>query len=104
VRKHDRPAQLLVGMPDVQAEPEVRLYRLVELRALQALDQPDRLERRVRALAVDLVDRVPIPLAAGAPESTSTPIARAVPAMTFIASSTSRAFRPGIFVSAIERS
>ena len=33
-----------------------------------------------------------------------TPIERAVPAMTFIASSTSRAFRSGIFASAIERS
>ena len=33
----------------------------------------------------------------------STPIERAVPAMIFIACSTSRAFRSGIFVSAIDR-
>ena len=36
--------------------------------------------------------------------STSTPMLRAVPAMTCIACSTSRAFRSVIFVSAIERS
>src|ERR671918_791023 len=36
--------------------------------------------------------------------ATSTPIERAVPAITFIASSTSRAFRSGIFASAMERS
>ena len=31
VREHDRPAELLVGVPHVQAEPEVRLDGLVEL-------------------------------------------------------------------------
>ena len=32
VREHQRPAKLLVGVPDVQAEAEVRLDGLVELR------------------------------------------------------------------------
>ena len=39
VREHQRPAELLVGMADVQAEAEVRLDRLVELRAVAKLLQ-----------------------------------------------------------------
>src|SRR5207302_8924624 len=79
--------------------------RLVELRPLEALEQPDRLERGVRTLAIELLARRPVSLPVnGHQTSVSTPMERAVPAMTFIASSTSRAFRSGIFVSAIERS
>jgi hypothetical protein len=37
------PAQLLVGVPDVEPEPEVHLDGLVELRVGQALEQRDRL-------------------------------------------------------------
>ena len=36
VREHQRAAQLLVGVADVQAEAEVRLDRLVELRPVAA--------------------------------------------------------------------
>src|SRR5207302_3642586 len=105
VGKHDRPTQLLIRMAHVQSEPEVRLDRLVELRPLEALEQPDRLERGVRTLAIELLARRPVSLPVnGHQTSVSTPMERAVPAMTFIASSTSRAFRSGIFVSAIERS
>src|SRR6185436_53492 len=98
VRKHQRAPQLLVGMTDVQAETDVRLDGLVELRALPGLDHLDRLERRVRLLAVDLSARRTVLLAVpGHQSSTSTPIERAVPATTSIAASMSRAFRSGIF-------
>ena len=104
VRQHQRPAQLLVRVADVQPEAEVHLDGLVELGALDVLEDLDRLDRRVEVLAVDLRPRRGVALAVGAHASTSTPIERAVPAMTFIACSTSCAFRSGIFVSAIERS
>src|SRR5207249_4653585 len=95
---------LLVGMADVQPESNVGLDGLVELRPFEALHHPDRLERRIRLLAVDLRAGRPVLLAVlGHYLSTSTPIDRAVPAITFIAASTSRAFRSGIFVSAIWR-
>src|SRR5919204_563468 len=76
---------------------------LVELLVREALQHPDRLDRRVEALAVDLGAGRPVILAVLTHRSVSTPIERAVPATTFIASSTSRAFKSGIFVSAIWR-
>ena len=100
--KHDRPAKLLVGVAHVQAEPEVRLDRLVESGAVGFLENAHRFARRVGLLAVDQLERRAVALAMGAHGVVSTPIERAVPAITFIASSTSRAFRAGIFVSAIE--
>src|SRR4029078_5571915 len=96
------PAQLLVGVTDVQTEADVRLDGLVELRPVPTLQHPHRLERRVHLLAVDLRPGVPVLLAV-AHLSTSTPIDRAVPAITYIAASMSRGFRPVIFVSAIWR-
>ena len=55
VRKHQRPAELLVGVADVETEAEVRLHCLVEGRALEALQELERLDGRVLSLAVDLV-------------------------------------------------
>src|SRR5262249_27976190 len=92
-----------LGVPHVEAQVEVRLDCLVELRPLERLDQPDRLRRRVEPLAIDLLARRAICLAVRHYQSTSTPIDRAVPAITSIAWSTSRAFRSGSFVSAICR-
>ena len=54
VGQGDRPAQLLVGVADVEPGANVGLHRLRELRRLDLLDQPDRLGWRVLALAVDL--------------------------------------------------
>src|SRR5262249_24801133 len=99
-----RPAKLLLGMADVQAQIEVHLDGLVELRALARLEQPNRLDRRVHALAVDRAARPAVSLPVLRHQfSTSTPIERAVPAITFIASSTSRALRSTSFVSAMLR-
>src|SRR5205823_5808689 len=103
VREHQRPAELLLGMADVEAQVEVDLHRLVELLLGEGLEQADRLGRRVELLAVDRRARGAVTLPVLTHRSVSTPIERAVPATTFIASSTSRAFRSGILVSAIER-
>src|SRR3954471_560777 len=103
MREHQRPAQLLLGVAHVQPEVEVHLDGLVELLFGKALQHADRLCRRVQLLTVDLGARRPIVLAVLTHRSVSTPIERAVPATTFIACSTSRAFGSGIFVSAIER-
>src|SRR5439155_20734947 len=65
VREHQRPAQLLLRVPDVETEVEVRLDGLVELRGLEALQEPDRLGRRVELLAVEGRARVPVILAMG---------------------------------------
>ena len=82
VRQHQRAAELLVRVADVQPEAEVHLDRLVELRARKVLEHPYRLDGRVRPLAVD---RRPGRLVALAvlchQRSTSTPMLRAVPAM-----------------------
>src|SRR5262249_17153371 len=104
VREHQRPPELLLGVADVEAEAEMRLDALVQLPAPQLVEQAYRLGWRVELLAVDLTAGVPVRLAVLAHRSTSTPMLRAVPAMTRIACSTSRAFKSGIFVSAIERS
>src|SRR6266540_3593775 len=104
MRKHQRPAELLLGVPDVEPEVEVHFDGLVELRGREALQHPDRLDRRVEPLAVDLRARGAVILPMLAHRSVSTPIERAVPATISIACSTSRAFRSGIFASAIRRS
>src|SRR6185503_12306862 len=101
VREHQRPAELLLGMADVEAEVEVRLDALVELGRLRVLQQAHGLRRRVELLAVDRGARVPVVLPV-LHRSVSTPIERAVPATINMACSTSRAFRSGIFVSAID--
>src|SRR3954453_20115920 len=104
VGQRDRAAQLLVGVPDVEAGADMRLDRLRELRRLDLLDQPDGLGRRVGPLAVDLPVRLAVALAVlGHQPDTSTPIERAVPAMIFAAWSTSLAFRSWSFASAISR-
>src|SRR5919198_4026756 len=100
VREHERAAQLLVGVADVQAEPEVDLDGLVEADTVEALQHPDRLDGRVRPLAVDHAAGLAVALAVFH-RSVSTPMLRAVPATIFIACSTSRAFRSSSFVSAI---
>src|SRR6185312_5974249 len=105
VREHHRPAQLLVRVADVQPEVHVHLDRLVELRRRSLLEQTHRLDGGVDLLAVDRVPRFVVALPVlGHYFSTSTPMLLAVPAITSIACSTSRAFRSCIFVSAIERS
>src|SRR5205085_4567794 len=102
MREHQRAAELLVGVAHVEAEPEVHLDRLVELRRLHLLEQAHRPNRRVLLLAVERRAGVAIVLAVCAHRmSVSTPIDWAAPAMIRIAWSMSRAFRSGIFVSAI---
>src|SRR4029077_8574362 len=92
VRKHQRSAELLVRMPDVQPEAEVDLDRLIELRRRHLLDDPDGLRGRVLMLALEERLRVPVILAVRHQStSVSTPIDWAVPAMIRIAWSTSRA-------------
>ena len=86
VGEHERPAELLVGVADVEAEVEVHLDRLVELRGGRVLQEPDGLERRVRVLAVDLLARLVVALPVLRHYlATSTPIDRAVPSMMRIA-------------------
>src|SRR5439155_25817576 len=98
-REHGRAGQLLVGVADVQPEPEVPVDGLFELRARHLLQLAAGLDRRVHLLAVDLAARLDVALAVGRHHrSTSTPIERAVPAMIFAAWSTSRAFRSTSFV------
>ena len=63
VRERDRPAQLLVGVADVQPGAHVDLDGLVELRALELLDERDRLGGRVLALAVEALLGVEVCLA-----------------------------------------
>src|SRR4029077_13878772 len=89
VREHERAAQLLVRVADVEAEVEVHLDGLVELRAVGRLQHAHRLGGRVHALPIDRRARRGIALSVLTHCSTSTPMERAVPAMTFIAWSTS---------------
>src|SRR5581483_12250400 len=89
VREHQRPAELLVGMADVQTEPEVHLDGLVELRAGELLQHPHRLRGRVGRLTVDPAARLDVALPTRRHyRSTSTPMLRAVPAMISAAWST----------------
>ena len=82
VRQRDGPAQLLVGVADVETGADVHLDRLVELGGREALDQADRLRGRVKVLAVDRLEARAIALAVlGHRYLTSTPIERAVPSM-----------------------
>src|SRR4051794_25377850 len=104
VRQRDGAAQLLVGVADVQACADVDLDGLVELRRLGLLDQRDRLGGRVLVLAIHLRARLEELLAVAGHQATSTPMERAVPAMIFIAWSTSWALRSCSFFSAIARS
>src|SRR5205814_587433 len=99
--EHERPAQLLLGVADVQPQAEMHLDGFVELGRLELLERADGLDRRVQLLAVDLSERLAISLAVLAHLSTSTPIERAVPATTSIAASTSRAFRSSSLTSAM---
>src|SRR6266545_5010338 len=103
VREHECPPQLLLGMADVEAHVHVHLDRLVELGALLVLEKLDRLERRVRALTVDVRERLAVALAVLAHAGVSTPIERAVPSMILMAWSTSRALKSSSLVSAIWR-
>src|SRR5919106_1006354 len=77
VRKHDRPAKLLVGVPHVQSQAEVGLDGLVELRAVGVLEEPNGLERRVCPLAVDRLERGAVALAVLAHQPVSTPMSPA---------------------------
>src|SRR3954470_18965163 len=63
VGQRDGAAQLLVGVADVQARAHVDLDGLVELRALEVLDELDRLDGRVLTLAVDLALHIGVVLA-----------------------------------------
>jgi hypothetical protein len=101
VRQHERAAQLLVGVADVEAEPEVQLDRLVELRLAKPLQQANGLDRRVDLLALEARGRCDSACRAATSEIHLHSHRRAVPAMIFAAWSMSRAFRSGIFVSAI---
>src|SRR5206468_3310896 len=60
VREHQGPAKLLLGMPDIEAETEMDLDCLVERSAVERLEETHRLDRRVRALAVDLGSRLAV--------------------------------------------
>src|SRR3954468_16911727 len=90
VGKRQGAAQLLLGMAHVDAEAQVHLNGLVELRGRRLLDERDRLRGGIVAGAVDLLVGAAVALAAGhrySRPSTSTPIERAVPAMIFEAAS-----------------
>src|SRR3954454_16235485 len=104
VRQRDGAAELLVGVADVQAGADVDLDGLVELRGLGLLEERDGLSGQVLALTVDLAAGLQELLAVPRHQATSTPIERAVPAMIFIARSTSCALRSLSFFSAIARS
>ena len=60
VRQHQRASELLVGVADVQPEPEVHLDGLVELGGLHLLEQANGLGRRVLLLAVE--ERLGVPV------------------------------------------
>src|SRR4029077_11954037 len=83
--QRQRAAQLFLGVADVEAEQEVQLDRLVEVRAGRLLDQRDGFGRRVGAVALNLAVLLPVAFSVGHRGSylTSTPIERAVPAMIF---------------------
>jgi hypothetical protein len=56
-------AQLLVGVADVQARPDVNLHRLVELGLRELLEQSHRLGGRVLVLPVNALARIQMSLA-----------------------------------------
>jgi hypothetical protein len=105
VRKADRSAQLLVSVTDVYAEAHVQLDRRVEFREFGLEHHSDGVGWVVSPVRVDRQAGLLVSLAALAHQlATVTPMLRAVPAITFIAESTSLAFRSGSLVSAIWRS
>src|SRR5207248_5220838 len=61
--QHQRAAELLLGMAHVEAEIHVHLDRLVELRSVRLLEDPNRLCRRVDRFAVDHAADLAVPLA-----------------------------------------
>src|SRR5439155_15810017 len=63
VRQHQRAAELLLGVPDVEPEVHVHLDRLVELGAVGLLEDADGLRGRVDRLAVDHAADLAIALA-----------------------------------------
>jgi len=65
VRQRQGPAQLFVRVADVDAEQDVDLDGLVELGAGGLLEQPDRLGRRVGAVALDFLVLLAVSLAVG---------------------------------------
>jgi hypothetical protein len=58
VREHDRPSELLVSVTHVEAEPEVGLDRLVELRGGDSLRMRSAASGVYACLAVDRLARV----------------------------------------------
>src|SRR4029450_3603324 len=103
VRERHRASDDLVGLARIDPEAERHLDGLVELGLGQAFDEADRLGRRVFAGLVDQLAGGLVALAVAAHASTSTPMLRAVPAMIFMAWSTSLALRSAFLRSAICR-
>src|SRR5690606_37362297 len=56
VREHRRTADLLFGVPRVEARAQVELHRLVELRPRDCLRELNRFVNRVIPAAVDLAE------------------------------------------------
>ena len=96
----DRPPDHLVRLAGVHAQAYGQLDGLVELRLREGHEGVEGLGRRVVAVPIHLLGGLRVTLAPlhGA---TSTPMLRAVPAMIFMACSTSVALRSTIFCSAI---
>src|SRR5690606_27517820 len=105
VRKDDSAAHHLVGLARVDPELESDLDCRVELLRPGLADDADRLIGRVELAGLDLLDGLAVGLGVLAHDyaSTEIPIDRAVPAMIFMACSTSLALRSACFCSAMER-
>src|SRR5690606_32646758 len=105
VRQRDGPADHLVGVPGVHAEPYRDLDRLVEFREGGVLHEAQRLDRILEAhVARGAGGRLPVVLAVPGHQSTTwIPMERAVPSTIRIADSTPAALRSGSFSSAISR-
>ena len=71
---------------------------LVEVRALERLDEVDRLGGLVLVVAIDAGPRLQMLASVTAHDTTSTPIERAVPAMILLAASMSLALRSSSFL------
>ena len=63
MRQGQGPAQLLLGVADVDSEQHVHLNRLVEFGAGRLLHQADRLCRRIGAVTLDLAMLLAVALA-----------------------------------------
>src|SRR5205085_550685 len=99
VRKRDRSADHLVGLPRVDAEVERELHRFVELRLRERLQELHRFAGEVLLVRLDRLGGGLVTLAAH--RRTSIPMLRAVPEMILAAASTSFALRSAILRSAI---